>query len=67
VPLSSRLWKVGMDKVYRPVYNRLMDADGTRGTSHATVLGWDWNYIAPCHGEPVAEDAKAVLRAHLGM
>ena len=56
-----------MDKVYRPVYNRLMDADGTRGTSHATVLGWDWNYIAPCHGEPVAEDAKAVLRAHLGM
>ena len=30
VPLSSRLWKKGMDYIYRPVYNRLMDADGTR-------------------------------------
>ena len=67
VPLSSRLWKVGMDQIYRPVYNRLMDADGTRASSFETILGWPWDYIAPCHGEPVAEDAKTVLRAHLNL
>ena len=44
--------------------DRLMDADGTRGTSHATVLGWDWDYLAPCHGEPVAGPAaKATLES----
>ena len=67
VPLSSRLWKAGMDRIYTPVYNGLMDGDGTRATSYDTVLGWDWDYIAPCHGEPVAQNAKAVLRAHLNI
>ena len=46
VPLSSRLWKAGMDTIYRPVYNRLMDADGTRASSYKTILSWDWDYIA---------------------
>jgi len=67
VPLSSRLWKAGMDVIYRPVYNNLMDADGSRERSYSAILGWDWNYIAPCHGEPAAVDAKAVLRRHLSL
>ena len=57
-----------MDYIYRPVYNRLMDADGTRATSYETILKWDWDYLAPCHGEPVAgPEAKATLRAHLNL
>ena len=67
VPLSSRLWKAGMDLIYRPVYNRFMDKDGSRGDSYGTILSWEWDYIAPCHGEPIAQDAKAVLRAHLNV
>ena len=56
-----------MDIIYRPVYNRLMDRDGTRADSFQTILGWDWDYLAPCHGEPVVNDAKGVLRRHLNL
>ena len=56
-----------MDLIYRPVYNRFMDKDGSRGDSYGTILSWEWDYIAPCHGEPIAQDAKAVLRAHLNV
>jgi len=66
VPLSSRLWKIGMDRIYRPVYNNLMRTS-TCGQSYATILGWDFEYIAPCHGEPVSEGAKTVLREHLSL
>ena len=66
VPRSSRLWKAGMDIIYRPVYNRLM-----RGVdwddSYRTIMGWDFDYLAPAHGEPVAADGKAVLADHLAM
>lgn len=107
VPLSSRLWKAGMDVIYRPVYNRFMRtpswhppgleprarlrSERRRGRRHLppycgalsrrsasprapgsaqsyeTILGWDFDYIAPCHGEPVAEDGKRVLAAHLAL
>ncbi|KOO22351.1 hypothetical protein Ctob_007682 [Chrysochromulina tobinii] len=66
VPLSTRLWKGGMDKIYRPVYNTLMRTP-TCAQSYETILAWTWNYIAPCHGEPVATDGKRVLREHLGL
>ena len=66
VPFSSRLWKIGMDRVYRPVYNNLMRTPSC-ATSYETVLNWDFEYIAPAHGEPVCGDAKAVLRKHLSL
>jgi len=66
VPLSSRLWKVGMDQIYRPVYNNLMRTP-TCARSYEAILEWDWDYIAPCHGEPVADDAKRVLQRHLAL
>ena len=66
VPFSSRLWKIGMDRVYRPVYNNLMRTP-TCATSYETILNWDFEYIAPAHGEPVCGDAKAVLRKHLSL
>jgi hypothetical protein len=58
------LWKAGMDRIYRPVYNGLMKRDGWDDDA-ARVLAMDWDYLAPCHGEPVAEGAKAALAAHL--
>ena len=66
VPLSTRLWKGGMDKIYRPVYNTLMRTP-TCAQSYDTILSWVWDYIAPCHGEPVATDGKRVLREHLSL
>jgi len=66
VPLSSRLWKLGMDRIYRPVYNRLMRT-ASWDESARVILSWDWDYIAPCHGEPVASDGKRVLRQHLSL
>ena len=66
VPFSSRLWKLGMDKIYRPVYNGLMRTPSW-GESAKTILSWDWDYIAPAHGEPVASDGKRVLREHLAL
>jgi len=63
---ATKLWKAGMDLIYRPVYNGLMRTS-TWGDSIRTVLGWDFDYVAPCHGEPVAEKGKQVLREHLNM
>lgn len=66
VPLGSRLWKVGMDRIYGPVYNSLMKREGW-DAKIARVFSkeWDWDYLAPCHGNPVQEDARAVLAGHL--
>ena len=66
VPAASRLWKEGMDKIYRPVYNRFMRTE-TCAQSYATILGWDFEYIAPCHGEPISENGKSVLQTHLSL
>ncbi len=66
VPLGSRLWKRGMDEVYKPVYNRFMKADGW-AESADVILGWDFNTILPAHGDPIVGDAKGVLRRHLGL
>lgn len=72
VPLSSRLWKVGMDNIYRPVYNGLMrPGSGRPGTawreSYDAMMAWDFEALAPAHGEPVGAGGKAVMAAHLGL
>ena len=62
---APTLWKFGMDRVYAPVYNRLMRTS-TWDDSFNAILRWDFEYMAPCHGEPVADGAKGALRRHLG-
>jgi hypothetical protein len=66
VPRSTRMWKWAMDKVYRPFYNRAMRTPAFDDDVWATLGSWDFEYIAPCHGEPIAVDAKRVLAEHLG-
>lgn len=67
VPFSTRAWKGAMDVIYRPVYNRLLRVQPAFDTDVWSKIGrWDIDYIAPCHGEPVAEDARGVLARHLG-
>lgn len=66
VPLSSRLWKKGMDRIYRPLYNNLMRTE-TCTSSYETILGWGFEGIAPAHGEPIGEGGREVLRRHLNL
>ena len=61
---APKVWKFAMDEIYRPVYNGLMRQPGHEAKV-ATILAWDWDFLAPCHGEPVADDAKRTLAAHL--
>ena len=66
VPKSTKLWKFGMDQIYRPVYNRLMRAEGWRA-SYDAMMAWDFESIAPAHGEPIGRGGKAVMARHLNL
>ena len=58
-------WKFGMDRIYRPVYNGLMKQKGWEATV-AQIFAWDWDFLAPCHGEPVqGPNVKRALAEHL--
>ena len=58
-------WKFGMDRIYRPVYNGLMKQPGWEARI-ARIFAWDWDFLAPCHGEPVqGPDVKRILAEHL--
>lgn len=65
VPDASRRWKAVMDKVYKPIYNGLLKTTEAQ-TRLDLILSWSWDYIAPCHGEPIETDAKVILARHLG-
>lgn len=67
VPAGTRRWKWAMDKVYRPFYNRAMRIQPQFDDEvWATISQWDFEIIAPCHGEPIGADAKRTLAEHLG-
>lgn len=53
-----------MDYIYRPVYNRLMRT-ASWDKSYNVIMSWDFDYIAPCHGDPISEAGKEVLAKHL--
>lgn len=73
VPVGTRLWKFGMDRVYRPFYLRFMVGSGERRAKFEqcvqAVLGWEVENIVPCHGDVVRgkELCRRVLTAHFGM
>jgi len=59
-------WKFGMDRIYRPVYNGLMKQPGWEAKIAPIFDQWDWDFLAPCHGEPVqGPDVKRILAEHL--
>ena len=74
IPLGSRLWKVGMDKIYLPFYRNLMvrgaKDEYQRLASFITGLspngGWQVESLIPCHGDIVRDNnlIKAVLKQH---
>jgi len=79
VPLGSRLWKVGMDKLFRPFYLNLMVQNKKRDDFKeiATFISglqssspdWDIETVIPAHGDIVRGNifTKEVLRGHFNL
>ena len=68
IPLGSRLWKKGMDKVYLPFYKNFMVKDKGRYDKMVDVIlnEWDVKTVIPAHGDIIREDdVDKVLRKHL--
>jgi Domain of unknown function (DUF4336) len=53
VPLTSRLWKFGMDQVYLPFFNNLMitNKEEYREIVHHILNVWDVETVIPAHGD----------------
>jgi hypothetical protein len=55
VPIGSRLWKNGMDRLYRPVYLNLMVKSDKQPELKAIakflIDGWDVETVIPAHGD----------------
>lgn len=54
-------WKTAMDQVYRPVYNNILRKRPEHDALMRTILSWDFDYVAPCHGEPIDQEVKETL------
>jgi len=68
VPLGSRLWKFGMDKVYYPFYSNFMitDKSAFRDIAEHIVNVWDVETIIPAHGDLIRgkDFCRKVLKQH---
>jgi hypothetical protein len=68
VPLGTRAWKTGMDRVYLSFYRRFMTL-GLReeyAAAREKVLSFDTELIVPCHGDVIRGRGlcERVLRDH---
>jgi len=78
IPLGSRVWKVGMDKVFKPFYMNLM-VKGDKKESFENIAkyitcggsrdGWEVETIVPAHGDIVRSKAtcRRVLENHFNI
>jgi hypothetical protein len=68
IPLGTRLWKFGMDKIYLPFYKRLMINDKQRYEDVVTMIvdEWETETSIPCHGDVIRgrEKIREVLTRH---
>lgn len=71
VPLGSRLWKLGMDKVYAPFYNQFMvqDKNEYRAIVDHVLNVWDVEVVIPAHGDILRGKGfiRDVLSKHFGV
>lgn len=71
VPIGTKLWKFGMDRIYAPFYRRLMVRGRERVDRYLAIVNtilyeWEPELIVPCHGDIVRgkELCREVLQAH---
>ena len=69
IPIGSKLWKLGMDKIYGPFYKKFMVKDRSKydAMNNQILNGWDIETVIPAHGDLIhgAPLVKEVLREHL--
>ena len=70
IPLGSRAWKVGMDKVYAPFFNNFMVTDKSeyRDICNHILNVWDVETAIPAHGDILRgkELIRSVLKKSFG-
>ena len=70
IPLGSKIWKMGMDQVYRPFFKNLMvkDKEAYQQIVDTILLKWDVETLIPAHGDLIRgkEVIKQVLKNHFG-
>jgi hypothetical protein len=71
VPLDSRMWKVGMDQVFKPFYSNLMVTNKEEYKKIASHIAgvWDPQVVIPAHGDILRgkDLVRSVLRQHFGL
>ena len=72
VPVGSKLWKIGMDKVFLPFYNNLMVRDKEaflQQIVHTILFKWDVETLIPAHGDIIRGKSvvQEVLKKHFGV
>ena len=67
LPLGTKAWKFGMDRVYLPFYRKAMVTDATRfAAKRDALLGGDaFDAVLPCHGAFVASGGAELIAEHL--
>lgn len=69
IPIGSKLWKRGMDKVYLPFFKTFMIKNRSRYDEIVKVIleEWEIETIVPAHGDIIRgkELCKSILRQHL--
>jgi Domain of unknown function (DUF4336) len=66
VPIGSKLWKLGMDQVYRPFFKSLMvkDKDAYNEIVKIILDTWDVETLIPAHGDILR--GKKIIQEVLG-
>jgi hypothetical protein len=69
IPLGTRLWKQGMDKIYLPFYKTFMVKNREYYDEMVKVVldEWDVETLIPAHGDIIRgkELIRQVLKRHL--
>lgn len=65
IPIGSRLWKFGMDKIYLPFYKKLMIKNRNYYDEVVKIVldEWEVHTLIPCHGDIIR--GNAVIREEL--
>ena len=68
IPIGTRLWKFGMDKIYLPFYKRLMVNNRKRYDDVVALIvdEWEIHTLIPCHGDIIRgrERIRQTLAKH---
>jgi hypothetical protein len=62
IPVGSKLWKFGMDKVFYPFYKKFMIKDKSKYDEMVKIILGEWEIetVIPAHGDPI--HGKSLVR-----